>query len=57
MYILRISDYGQGKPIILIHGWPLSHEMEYQIESLVTTLGYSYDRRDLGNQTGMAKQL
>ena len=20
------QDYGKGKPVILIHGWPLSHQ-------------------------------
>jgi non-heme chloroperoxidase len=24
---LHIRDWGQGKPIVFIHGWPLSHEM------------------------------
>ena len=35
---LQISykDYGQGRPIILIHAWPLSKDMwEYEIEDLV----------------------
>ena len=32
---LYLKDYGEGKPVILIHGWPLSNEMwEYQIASL-----------------------
>lgn len=30
---LYVKDYGKGKPVILIHGWPLSNEMwEYQVE-------------------------
>jgi pimeloyl-ACP methyl ester carboxylesterase len=34
---LHITDAGEGKPIILIHGWPLSDEMfEYQYNDLVT---------------------
>ena len=45
------ADYGEGKPIILIHGWPLSHRMwEKQIAAL-TTAGYrviAYDRRGFG---------
>ncbi|RYZ47540.1 MAG: alpha/beta hydrolase, partial [Chitinophagaceae bacterium] len=35
---LQISykDYGQGRPVVLIHGWPLSKDMwEYQIDDLV----------------------
>ena len=39
---LYVKDYGQGKPVILIHGWPLSNEMwEYQIEALVEN-NFSY---------------
>ena len=33
---LHITDAGEGKPIILIHGWPLSDEMyEYQYNDLI----------------------
>jgi pimeloyl-ACP methyl ester carboxylesterase len=33
---LHITDAGEGKPIVLIHGWPLSDEMfEYQYNDLV----------------------
>jgi peroxiredoxin len=43
--------HGQGKPIILIHGWPLSGAMwEYQVPALVEA-GYqviTYDRRGFG---------
>ncbi len=32
---LHITDIGEGKPIVLIHGWPLSDAMyEYQYQSL-----------------------
>ena len=48
---LHYSDYGKGKPVILIHGWPMSAEMwEYQINDLVEA-GYrviTYDRRGFG---------
>ncbi len=48
---LYVKDYGNGNPVILIHGWPLSNEMwEYQIENLVAN-GYrviTYDRRGFG---------
>lgn len=45
------QDLGQGKPIVLIHGWPLSHRMwESQVTAL-TEAGYrciAYDRRGFG---------
>src|SRR5688572_22082168 len=48
---LAYSDYGKGKPVILIHGWPLSREMwEYQLEDLVNAglRVIKYDRRGFG---------
>jgi pimeloyl-ACP methyl ester carboxylesterase len=34
---LHITDAGEGRPIILIHGWPLSDEMyEYQYNDLIS---------------------
>lgn len=48
---LHVADYGSGQPIILIHGWPLSHKSwEKQIPALVEA-GYrviAYDRRGFG---------
>jgi non-heme chloroperoxidase len=45
------EDLGQGKPMVLIHGWPLSGSMwEYQVPTLVTR-GFrciTYDRRGFG---------
>ena len=45
------QDYGEGQPVILIHGWPLSYSMwEQQIVALVEA-GYrciAYDRRGFG---------
>ncbi len=33
---LHISDAGAGRPVVLIHGWPLSDEMfEYQYNALI----------------------
>lgn len=33
---LHITDLGEGRPIVLIHGWPLSDEMyEYQYSALI----------------------
>ncbi|KUJ61923.1 arylesterase [Flavobacteriaceae bacterium CRH] len=51
---LYVKDYGKGKPVILIHGWPLSNEMwEYQIDFLVQN-NYrviAYDRRGFGKSS------
>jgi len=48
---LYVEDYGKGDPIILIHGWPLTHRAwEGQVAHLVEQ-GYrviSYDRRGFG---------
>ena len=45
------QDIGEGRPVVLIHGWPLSHRMwESQINAL-TAAGYrciAYDRRGFG---------
>jgi non-heme chloroperoxidase len=48
------EDWGEGHPVVLIHGWPLSHEMwEYQIGDLVDA-GFrviAYDRRGFGKSS------
>ena len=48
---LYYCDYGKGKPVLLIHGWPLSGKSwEFQVSSLVDA-GYrviTYDRRGFG---------
>jgi len=45
------EDYGNGQPVILIHGWPLSRKSwEHQVWKIVES-GYrciSYDRRGFG---------
>jgi non-heme chloroperoxidase len=49
---LHVQDYGQGKPIILIHGWPLSHQAwEGQIMPLVEAGNrvITYCRRGFGH--------
>lgn len=51
---IAYSDYGKGKPVILIHGWPLSREMwEYQLEDLVNAglRVIKYDRRGFGKSS------
>jgi non-heme chloroperoxidase len=51
---LSYADYGQGRPVLLIHGWPLCKEMwEYQLEDLVNA-GFrviKYDRRGFGKSS------
>lgn len=48
---IHYVDHGEGQPVILIHGWPLSHRMwEGQINALMEA-GYrviAYDRRGFG---------
>lgn len=51
---LYVKDYGEGKPVILIHGWPLSNEMwEYQMEALIQNnfRVIAYDRRGFGKSS------
>jgi non-heme chloroperoxidase len=51
---LRYEDRGTGRPVVLIHGWPLSSRAwEQQITPLVDA-GYrviTYDRRGFGEST------
>ena len=45
------DTYGTGKPVVLIHGWPLNHEMwEYQLNELPkhNLRCIAYDRRGFG---------
>lgn len=45
------EEYGAGKPVIFIHGWPLNHEMwEYQFNELPNykIRCIAYDRRGFG---------
>jgi pimeloyl-ACP methyl ester carboxylesterase len=48
---LRYQEYGSGKPVVFIHGWPLNGDMwEYQVEPL-SRQGLrciAYDRRGFG---------
>ncbi|PGD11973.1 alpha/beta hydrolase [Bacillus wiedmannii] len=48
------EDHGTGKPVVLIHGWPLSgRSWEYQVPALVEA-GYrviTYDRRGFGKSS------
>ncbi|RYZ25696.1 MAG: alpha/beta hydrolase [Chitinophagaceae bacterium] len=51
---LSYKDYGQGRPVVLIHGWPSSKDMwEYQIDDLVNAglRVIKYDRRGFGKSS------
>lgn len=48
---LYVRDWGQGEPVILIHGWPLSSASWDWIALKIVEAGYrviSYDRRGFG---------
>ncbi len=48
---LYYEDWGEGNPVVFVHGWPVSHEMwEYQLTQLPQE-GFrciAYDRRGFG---------
>ena len=49
--VLNYVDYGQGNPVVLIHGWPLSAaSWEYQLAELPLhgVRAIAYDRRGFG---------
>ena len=51
---IYFEDYGHGKPVILIHGWPLSGKMWEQQVWKIVEAGFrciTYDRRGFGNST------
>ena len=51
---IAYSDYGAGRPVVLIHGWPLSREMwEYQLGDLIEAglRVVKYDRRGFGKSS------
>jgi non-heme chloroperoxidase len=51
---LYYEDHGEGRPVVLVHGWPLSGKSwEYQVGALVDA-GYrvvTYDRRGFGDSS------
>jgi non-heme chloroperoxidase len=51
---LHVKDAGTGRPVVLIHGWPLTGDMfEYQTVALLEA-GYrviTYDRRGFGQSS------
>ncbi|MFD2574163.1 alpha/beta fold hydrolase [Spirosoma soli] len=51
---LFYQDWGTGSPVVLIHGWPLSHEMwDYQMTELPQhgLRVIAYDRRGFGKSS------
>jgi pimeloyl-ACP methyl ester carboxylesterase len=51
---LSYKDYGNGRPVVLIHGWPSSKDMwEYQVDDLVNAglRVIKYDRRGFGKSS------
>ncbi|MFA0964087.1 alpha/beta fold hydrolase [Roseivirga sp. BDSF3-8] len=51
---LFYQDYGQGQPVILIHGWPLSHKAwEPQMQDIADAgfRAIAYDRRGFGESS------
>lgn len=51
---IHYCDWGSGKPVILIHGWPSTSQMwEYQLAELALAgfRAIAYDRRGFGNSS------
>jgi pimeloyl-ACP methyl ester carboxylesterase len=51
---LYYEDHGTGRPVVLIHGWPLSgRSWENHVPALVDARYrvVTYDRRGFGNST------
>lgn len=52
--VLYVKDWGQGRPVILMHGWPLSADSWDDQAMALADAGYraiSYDRRGFGRST------
>jgi non-heme chloroperoxidase len=52
--LLHYEDLGKGKPVVLIHGWPLSSASWEKQTTALLTAGYNvitYDRRGFGKST------
>jgi pimeloyl-ACP methyl ester carboxylesterase len=51
---LYVKDWGSGKPVILLHGWPLSADSWDDQAMAIAQAGYraiAYDRRGFGRST------
>ena len=49
--ILYVKDHGTGRPVVLLHGWPLSADTFDDLALAITKAGMraiSYDRRGFG---------
>lgn len=49
--LLHVEDVGRGRPVVLIHGWPLTSDMWEKQKVVLTDAGYrvvTYDRRGFG---------
>jgi non-heme chloroperoxidase len=49
---IHYQDLGRGQPVVLIHGWPLSHRMWESQVSALNDAGFrtiAYDRRGFGD--------
>jgi pimeloyl-ACP methyl ester carboxylesterase len=52
--LLYYQDYGTGQPVILIHGWPLSHRAWEPQMQAIADAGFrviAYDRRGFGDSS------
>jgi len=48
---LAVKDWGQGRPVVMLHGWPLSADTFDGLSMLLAEQGFraiSYDRRGFG---------
>ena len=48
---LFYNDWGQGRPVVLVHGWPLDHSMWSDQAVFLAENGFrviAYDRRGFG---------
>jgi pimeloyl-ACP methyl ester carboxylesterase len=55
---LRVKTLGEGRPVVLIHGWPLSADSWDPIMMALAEAGYraiAYDRRGFGRSDHAAK--
>lgn len=51
---LHYNDHGSGRPVVLVHGWPLSGRMWEQQVLVLAEAGYrvvTYDRRGFGGSS------
>jgi pimeloyl-ACP methyl ester carboxylesterase len=48
---LYVKDWGQGRPVVLLHGWPLSADAFDDLSMAIADAGHraiAYDRRGFG---------